>query len=171
MKVEIKPKSLTKEAFKKFGEVIQKDENDSMMINRDSAEKFYEICNLDTSEKGGTTTLHIYVGNKRDFPLHIDMLEKHPLFSQTFIPRSKDSFYCVVALGGREPDLSTLEIFETNGEQGVHYNRGVWHFPLICKKDKQEFIVLDRAGTNKEEKMVIEQVEYNMKDEEIYLVK
>ena len=94
MKIEIKPKPLTKEAFKKFGEVIEKEGRDSMMINRGSAEKFYEICNMDTNEKGGITTLHIYVGNKRKFPLLIDMLEKHPLFSQTFIPRSKEPFYC-----------------------------------------------------------------------------
>ncbi|XOB62259.1 ureidoglycolate lyase [Campylobacterota bacterium DY0563] len=171
MKIEIKPKPLTREAFKKFGEVIEKEGRDSMMINRGSAEKFYEICNMDTNEKGGVTTLHIYVGNKREFPLLIDMLEKHPLFSQTFIPRSKEPFYCAVALGGREPDLSTLEIFETNGDQGVHYNKGVWHFPLICIKDKEEFIVLDRAETNKDEKLIVEQIEYNMKDEEIYLVK
>lgn len=168
--VEIKPKPLTREAFKKFGEVISKEGRDSIPINRDSAQKFYEVCNMDTNEKGGMTTLHIYVGNKREFPLHINMLEKHPLFSQTFIPRSKEPFYCVVALGGREPDLSTLEIFETNGNQGVHYNRGVWHFPLICIKDKEEFIVLDRAGTSDEEKIIVEQVEYNMKDQEIYLV-
>jgi len=171
MKIEIKPKPLTREAFKNFGEVISKEGRPSISINRDSAQKFYEVCNMDTNEKSGMTTLHIYIGNKREFPLQIDMLEKHPLFSQTFIPRSKEPFYCVVALGGREPDLSTLEIFETNGDQGVHYNRGVWHFPLICVKDKEEFIVLDRAGLNKEEKIIVEQVEYNMKDEEIYLVR
>ena len=170
MKIEIKPKPLTREAFHKFGEVIEKEGRDSMIINRGSAEKFSEVCNMDANEKGGITTLHIYIGKSRDFPLHIDMLEKHPLFSQTFIPRSKEPFYCVTALGGREPDLSTLEVFETNGDQGVHYNRGVWHFPLICIKDKEEFIVLDRAGENQEEKRIVEQIEFNMKDKEIYLI-
>ena len=170
MKKQIKPKPLTRDAFKKFGEVIAKDGRDSIMINRDSAEKFYEICNMDTNEKGGVTTLHIYVGKKREFPLKIDMLEKHPYFSQTFIPRSKEPFYCVVALGGRQPDLSTLEIFETNGDQGVHYNKGVWHFPLICTKDKEEFFVLDRAQTKNDKELIVEQIEYNM-DEQIYLVR
>jgi ureidoglycolate lyase len=99
------------------------------------------------------------------------MLEKHPLFSQTFLPKSKVPFYCVVALGGREPDISTLEIFETNGAQGVHYNKGIWHFPLICIKDKEEFFVLDRAETDKKEKLIVEQAEFNMKDERIYLIR
>ncbi len=171
MKIEIKPKPLTREAFKKFGEVIEKEGRDSMIINRESAEKFYEVCNMDAHEKGGSSTLHIYIGKSREFPLHINMLEKHPFFSQTFLPRSKEPFYCVAALGGREPDLSSIEIFKTNGDQGIHFNRGTWHFPLICIKDKEEFFVLDRAGINEEEKIIVECIEYNMNDKEIYLIK
>jgi len=171
MRIEIKPKPLTREAFEKFGEVIEKEGRASMIINRESAEKFYEVCNMDANEKGGISTLHIYIGKSREFPLHINMLEKHPLFSQTFLPRSKEPFYCVVALGGREPDLSSIEIFETNGDQGLHLNRGTWHFPLICIKDKEEFFVLDRAGKNEEERIIVEQIEYNMSEKEIYLIK
>lgn len=171
MKIEIKPKPLTREAFKKFGEVIEKEGRDSMIINRESAQKFYEVCNLDAYEKGGISTVHIYIGKSREFPLQINMLEKHPFFSQTFLPRSKEPFYCVAALGGREPDLSSIEIFKTNGDQGIHFNRGTWHFPLICIKDKEEFFVLDRAANNEDEKIIVECIEYNMKDKEIYLIK
>ena len=171
MRIEIKPKPLTILGFKRFGEVIGKEGRASKIINRGSAEKFHDVCSMDAHEKGGNSTLHIYVGKAREFPLHIDMLEKHPFFSQTFIPRSKVPFYCVVALGEREPDLSTLEIFETNGDQGVHLNRGTWHFPLTCIKDKEEFIVLDMVAKNQDEKKIIECVEYNMEEKEIYLVK
>lgn len=172
MRIEIKSKPLTRETFKKFGEVIEKEGRESMIINRGSAEKFHDLCNLDAHEQGGKSILHIYIGKGRIFPLHINMLEKHPFFSQTFVPRSKEPFYCVVALGGREPDLSTLEIFKTNGDQGVHLNRGTWHFPLICIEDKQEFIVLDGVGVgnNLDKKKIIECVEYNMEDKEIFLV-
>lgn len=170
MRVEIKPKPLTREGFKKFGEVIGKEGRDSIIINRESAEKFYDVCSIDANEKGVALTLHIYIGNARKFPLHINMLEKHPFFSQTFIPRSKEPFYCVTALGNRKPDLSTIEIFETNGNQGIHLNRGTWHFPLICIKDKEEFIVLDGVAKNQDEKKIIECVEYNIQEEEIYLV-
>ena len=170
MKIEIKSKPLTREGFKKFGEVIEKEGRDSMIINRGSAEKFYDVCNLDANEKGVNSVLHIYIGKAREFPLHINMLEKHPFFSQTFMPRSKEPFYCVVALGEREPNLSTIEIFETNGDQGIHLRRGTWHFPLICIKDKEEFIVLDGVAKKQDEK-IIECIEYNMKEKGIYLVR
>lgn len=91
MQVEIKPKPLTREAFKKFGEVIEKETRDSMIINRGYAEKF-EVCNMDTNEEGGNLILHIYIGKNREFPLHIDMLEKHPLFSQTFYQEVMNHF-------------------------------------------------------------------------------
>ncbi len=76
------------------------------------------------------------------------MLEKHPFFSQTFMPRSSKPFMAVVALGEEKPDLSTLKAFITNGNQGVHYNRGIWHFPLISIEDKEQFIVVDRTDCN-----------------------
>ena len=170
MRIEIKSKPLTREAFKKFGEVIEKDNRDSDLINRGFAEKF-EVCNMGSNEHDGNLSLHIYIGKKREFPLHINMLEKHPFFTQTFLPRSNEPFFSVVALGGREPDLSTLEIFETNGEQGVHLNKGTWHFSLLCIKDKQEFFVLDKVTNNQEGKKIVECIEHNIEDKEIYLVR
>ncbi|RXK11805.1 ureidoglycolate hydrolase [Halarcobacter mediterraneus] len=170
MRVEIKPKPLTREAFEKFGEVIEKENMDSLVINRGYAEKF-EVCNMDTNEENGNLCLHIYIGKKREFPLHIDMLEKHPFFSQTFLPRSKEPFYSVVALGGREPDLSTLEVFETNGEQGILLNKGTWHFSLLCIKDKEEFFVIDKVSTKQKGKNLVECIEHNIEDKEIYLIK
>lgn len=170
MKIEIKAKPLTKEAFKKFGEVIEKDDMESMIINRGYAKKF-ETCIMDSNEESGSLSLHIYIGKKREFPLHIDMLEKHPFFSQTFLPRSKEPFYSVVALGGREPDLSTLEIFETNGEQGILLNKGTWHFSLLCIKDKEEFFVIDKVSTKQKGKNLVECIEHNINDKQIYLVR
>ncbi len=145
MKIQLKPKTLTKESFKKFGEVIEIEGSQSKTINNGYAQKYFEQCIMDADEKGGKSTLHIYVAKQREFPLKIDMLEKHPFFSQTFIPRSSDPFLVVVTLGEDEPELSTLEVFITNGDQGVHYNRGIWHFPLISLKDKEQFIVIDRT--------------------------
>lgn len=171
MKIELKPQTLTREAFKKFGEVVSCENRDSKIINNGFAQKFYELCTMDTNEKGGSSTLHIYVGKNREFPLHINMLEKHPFFSQTFMPRSEEPFLCVVALGEEKPDLSTLKAFVTNGKQGVHYNRGVWHFPLICLKDKEEFIVIDRTDYNQEENKIVECIEYDIEEKEILLIR
>ncbi|RXJ91629.1 ureidoglycolate hydrolase [Arcobacter sp. CECT 8983] len=171
MRVELKPKPLTKKAFKKFGEVIELENRDSKIINNGYAQKFYELCTMDANEKGGSSTLHIYIGKNREFPLHINMLEKHPFFSQTFMPRSTEPFLCVVALGDEKPDFSTIQAFVTNGNQGVHYNRGVWHFPLICLKNEEQFIVIDRTNMNQEQSKVVDCIEYEIEEKEIFLIK
>lgn len=167
MKKNLVPKPLTKEVFKKYGEVVTIEDSQSKLINDGYAKKFFELCTMDTSEKSGDSTLHIYVAKKREFPLCINMLEKHPFFSQTFMPRTCEPFLVVVALGDDKPDLSTLSVFKTNGNQGVHYNRGVWHFPLISLKDKEQFVVIDRTDSNKSERKLQECIELKLEDEDI----
>ena len=72
------------------------------------------------------------------------MLEKHPFFSQTFIPRGNTPFIVVVSPPAEEPVIENIRAFISNGEQGVNYSRGVWHFPLISVRDDAQFIVIDR---------------------------
>lgn len=165
----IKAELLTKESFKKYGEVISTENSASKIINDGFAKKHYELCIMDSNENNGKSTLHIYEAKKREFPLKISMLEKHPYFSQTFMPRSVKPFFAVVALGEEEPDLSTLKAFMTNGNQGVHYNRGVWHFPLISLEDNEQFIVIDRTDCAIQENKIEECIELELKGE-IYLL-
>ena len=93
------------------------------------------------------------------------MMEKHPFFSQTFIPRSNTPFLVVVALGEESPDLNTLRVFKTDGNQGVHYNRGVWHFPLISLEEDEQFIVIDRNDLGKSENKVIDCIEIDISED------
>jgi ureidoglycolate lyase len=169
MSIKIKPEYLTKKSFQEYGEVISIENSDSKIINDGFAKKHYELCIMDSNENNGKSTLHIYEAKKREFPLKISMLEKHPYFSQTFMPRSTKQFLAVVALGDKEPDLSTLKAFITNGNQGVHYNRGVWHFPLISLENDEQFIVIDRTSCGKQENKINECIELELK-EEIYLL-
>ena len=90
------------------------------------------------------TAMHIFVARKRQFPLNINMLEKHPFFSQAFIPRGKQPFVVVVAPAGDEPKTEKIQAFITNGDQGINYARGVWHFPLISLANDNQFITIDR---------------------------
>jgi len=74
------------------------------------------------------------------------MLENHPFFSQTFIPKNNTPFIVVVAPPSEEPVIENIKAFITDGDQGISYFRGVWHFPLISMNDNSEFIVLDRKN-------------------------
>lgn len=155
----ISPLSLEDEVFSKYGKIISVENSASIMINNGFASKHYNLCNIDANDNGGVATLHLYEGKKREFPLAITMMEKHPHFSQTFIPRSTTPFICVVALGNEKPDLDTLCVFKSNGNQGVHYNKNVWHFPLISLEDNEQFIVIDRNDLGKKENKVLDCIE------------
>ena len=138
------PEILTAENFSQFGQVISLEQKDFLTINNGYAKKYPDLATIDTQEHGGTTTVHIYVAKKRQFPLQINMLEKHPFFSQTFIPKDNQPFLVVVAPASDELNIEDIRAFISNGEQGVNYSRGVWHFPLISVKDGAQFIVIDR---------------------------
>jgi ureidoglycolate lyase len=168
--MQIKPISLNKANFKEYGEVISIEKSDSITINNGFAQKYYNLCNMDANDKNGVATLHLYLGKKREFPLQINMMEKHPHFSQTFMPRSNTPFLAVVALGDEKPDLKTLIVFKTNGNQGVFYKKGIWHFPLIALEDNEQFIVIDRNDLGKEENKVVDCIEIDI-EEKIEILK
>ena len=153
--IKLTPEELTEENFADFGEVVSIESKKSKTINNGFAEKFADIASLDTKEDQGQTSVHIFVAKSRQFPLHISMLEKHPYFSQTFIPRHSSPFIIVVAPPSEKPSIEKIKAFITNGDQGVSYSRGVWHFPLISMNDNSQFIVIDRK--HNEELDTIEQ--------------
>ncbi len=155
--IKLIPEKLTAENFADFGEVVTIQSKESRTINDGYAEKYADIAFLDTLEEQGQTSVHIFVAKSRQFPLQISMLEKHPFFSQTFIPRHSSPFLVVVAPPAKAPSIENLRAFITNGEQGINYSRGVWHFPLISMDDNSQFIVIDRK--HNEDLDTIEQCE------------
>ena len=152
----IKPKPINKENFKKFGDMITTADIKPIEINEGYAKRFDGIANLDTSKDNGETTISIFSALKRSFPMKIDMMEKHPLGSQAFIPMKQTTFLVLVAPEGNKPDLNRIEAFIVPPEIGVNYNPGIWHFPLIATED-MNFLVVDRKGSG--DNLVIENIE------------
>jgi len=146
MKITINPKPITKENFSKFGDMITTADIKPIEINEGYAKRFDGIANLNTSKDNGETTICIFSALKRSFPMKIDMMEKHPLGSQAFIPMKQTTFLVLVAPEGDKPDLNEIEAFIIPPEIGVNYNPGTWHFPLIATED-MNFLVVDRKGS------------------------
>ena len=141
----IKPIPITKEKFSRFGDMISTSEIKPIEINNGYAKRYDGIANLNTSKNNGETTISIFSALKRNFPMKIDMMEKHPLGSQAFIPMKETTFLAFVAPNGDKPDLNKIEAFIIPPGIGVNYKPGTWHFPLISTED-MNFLVVDRKG-------------------------
>ena len=152
----IKPKPINKENFKKFGDMITTDDIKPLEINDGYAKRYDGIANLDTKKDDGESIISIFSALKRSFPMKVDMMEKHPLGSQAFIPMKETTFLAFVAPVGDKPDLSKAEAFIIPKGIGVNYNAGIWHFPLIATED-MNFLVVDRKGSG--DNLVIENIE------------
>ena len=162
MKIIINPKPITKENFSKFGDMITTNDIKPLEINNGYAKRFDDIANVDTSKDNGETIISIFSALKRSFPMKIDMMEKHPLGSQAFVPMKETTFLVFVAPKNNKPDLDKIEAFIVPPGIGVNYNPGTWHFPLIATED-MNFLVVDRKGSG--DNLVIE----NLDKEEVIL--
>ena len=164
MKMKIKPKKVSKTNFKKFGQIIDTNKKKYFSINNGFAKRYDNLGKINTSTKKGTTIVSIFSAKKRRFPMKIDMMEKHPLGSQAFIPMKETSFLVFVAPKGGRPNLKKLESFIIPKQTGINLNPGIWHFPLISIKD-MNFLVIDRKGKGKN--LII----HKFKKEKIFLSK
>ena len=141
----IKPIKITRANFAAYGDLISSDDIKPMDINAGYAKRFDNLANINTSKDGGKTIVSIFSALKRNFPMKIDMMEKHPLGSQAFIPIKETTFLCFVAPQGESPEINKIQSFIIPPKTGINYKPGIWHFPLISTEDT-DFLVIDRKG-------------------------
>lgn len=138
--------ALTREAFAPFGEVIEAgDEVRHFPINGGNTERYHDLAHLDPGPDG-RIIVSIFRGKARALPFRVEMMERHPLASQAFIPMSDRPYLVVVAPAGEAPQASDIRVFLARGDQGVNYAPGVWHHPLLALGETSDFVVIDRSG-------------------------
>ena len=156
------PKNITKQNFSSYGDIISTEDATPIDINAGYAKRYDNLANINTSKENGESIISIFSAIKRTFPMKIDMMEKHPLGSQAFIPMKETVFLAFVAPCGDKPELDKLESFIIPKGIGINYNPGIWHFPLISTED-MNFLVVDRKGSGNN--LIIE----NLEDKKIIL--
>ena len=146
----LKPLPLTAERFAPFGDVIETSATSMQGMNDARFERFNDLADIDVDTgKGGHVAISIARSKTPTvFPHRFDMVERHPLGSQAFIPLAPFSFTVVVAPAGESVNVEDLQAFVTNGKQGINYHRGTWHMPLISTEEGQRFLIVDRAPGN-----------------------
>ena len=162
METIIKPVEITRKNFSAYGDFISSDNIKPVNINVGYAKRFDNLANINTSRDEGKTIVSIFSAIKRTFPMKIDMMEKHPLGSQAFIPMKETTFIAFVAPPGDKPEISKIESFVVSPAIGINYKPGIWHFPLIATEN-MNFLVVDRKGVG--DNLII----YNFKQEKVTL--
>ena len=162
MEVIIKPIEITRKNFFAYGDLISSNNIKPLNINAGYAKRFDNLANINTSRDQGKTIVSIFSALKRTFPMKIDMMEKHPLGSQAFIPMKETTFIAFVAPLGEKPEINKIESFIISPGKGINYKPGIWDFPLISTED-MNFLVVDRKGAGNN--LII----YNFEKEKVIL--
>ncbi|KJZ18857.1 ureidoglycolate lyase [Loktanella sp. S4079] len=142
--IPIKP--LTADAFAPFGDVINCAGDPDKIINAGLCGRFHDRAGIDLGD--GKPGISLFRSELRHLPYQLDMIERHPLGSQAFIPMSMDPFLVIVAGDDLIP-----QAFITKPGEAINFYRGTWHGVLTPLSGPGLFAVIDRIGpeTNLEE--------------------
>jgi len=136
---------LTADAFAPFGDVLEATGEPDKIINAGMCGRFHDLANLDFTGKGARAGINLFRSKARTLPYTLDMVERHPLGSQAFIPMSSDQFMVIVAPDDGGTPGTPLAFLSGPG-QGVNYHRNTWHGVLTPLVDNALFAVVDRIG-------------------------
>tara|TARA_R110000751_G_scaffold97118_1_gene189044 strand:+ start:112 stop:600 length:489 start_codon:yes stop_codon:yes gene_type:complete len=135
--------ALTAEAFAPFGDVLDVSGTPDKIINQGLCGRHHDRARLDFSD--GRAGISLFNAEPRQFPITLDMVERHPEGSQAFIPMSLHPFVVVVA-----PDENgkpgAPRAFVTEAGQAINLHRGTWHGVLTPIHAPGLFAVVDRIG-------------------------
>ena len=139
----IAPRPLTADAFAPFGEVIALKPAPDKLINQGLCGRHHALALPDISD--GRAGISLFKAEPRSLPFPLELVERHPLGSQAFLPLYETSFLVIVAQddGGRPCDPKA---FITAPFQGVNIRRNTWHGVLTPLEGPGIFAVIDRIG-------------------------
>lgn len=136
---------LTQQAFAPFGDVLEADPASMRIINGGNTERYHALGAPDVTGEGARVVVNLFRGKARQFPYTVDMMERHPLGSQSFTPLSGKPFLVVVS-EDEQGRPGKPKVFLARADQGVNYHRNVWHHPLMAIGSTSDFLVVDRDG-------------------------
>jgi len=144
IRIDLEP--LTREAFAPFGDVIEIRGARHFPINRGAIERYHDLAALDIDADGRAIVSIMACNRASHLPYRVEVIERHPVGSQAFVPMDPVRMIVAVIEPGDDPDPRKLRAFVSDGRQGVNYRAGVWHMPLIAEREGQQYLIVDRAG-------------------------
>jgi ureidoglycolate lyase len=147
----ITARPITADAFAPFGDLLDAKDSADMIINQGLCERHHHRGRLDMAE--GIAGVSIFNATPRELPYQLDLMERHPLGSQCFMPMTEHPFLVTVA----EDESNTPtqpQAFIVPPHAGVNFRRNIWHGVLTPLHAPGLFTVIDRVtgeGNNLEE--------------------
>ncbi|WP_417671841.1 ureidoglycolate lyase [Roseibium sp.] len=136
---------LTRHAFAPFGDVLEASGEPDKLINQGLCGRYHDLAGLDFTGNGARAGVSLFKSEKRQLPYQLEMVERHPLGSQAFLPMTQEPFLVIVC-----PDENGVpgrpRAFITSPGQGINFHRGTWHGVLTPLSDPGLFAVVDRIG-------------------------
>jgi ureidoglycolate lyase len=143
------PQTLTAKGFAPFGDVIEAaDTAEIRPINYGHTDRYHDLAALDVLAGGGKPIVSIFRSRPLPRPVAVKVMERHPLSSQAFYPLDHHPYLVLVAPKG-EFDAEKLQAFIAGPRQGVNYHAGTWHHYSLALDKPCDFLVIDRAGPEK----------------------
>jgi ureidoglycolate lyase len=90
----------------------------------------------------------LFDAEPRALPYQLEMMERHPLGTQAFLPLHEYPFLVVVAEDDNGKPKN-VQAFITPPSIGVNYHRNIWHGVLTPLEAPGLFAVVDRIGIDK----------------------
>lgn len=147
--MKIMAQSLISEAFAPFGEVLSTPSDPGRIYFSDG------LDNGRAAARASLSMVHrLPIGG---LPFEANVLERHELSSQTFLPLEAGRWVVIVcphaASGG--PDLAGVRAFIARPDQGVTYRMNTWYHPLIVlDRPARLAVFMWRDDTSDDEKFV-----------------
>lgn len=139
----ITPRPLTSADFAPFGDVIAPRQTPDMIINQGKCARHHDLAQVDFG--AGRAGISLFDAQGRDLPLQVDLLERHPLGSQAFLPLNAVPMIVVVAEGAGDVPGKVHAFLSAPG-QGINLHRGTWHGVLAPLGGQGLYAVVDRIG-------------------------
>lgn len=150
MGVSIKAEEITQASFAPFGDLIVLEGARTFSCNQGRAVRHHDLApHIDVVDEGGRAGLSVYRSVASPLPFQVEVMERHPLGSQIFLPVTTDpqSRYLIAVAPIGELRLDAVRAFVVRGQTGVNYLKGVWHLPIVALDKPMDFVTVDRIGS------------------------
>ena len=146
----LKAAPINADAIAGLAELIDASDDADKMINQGHCGRFHDRATLDIVD--GAAGISVFKSASFSLPFKMEMMERHPLGSQAFLPMQEGE-YLVVLADEKDGAPHNPRAYIAGPGQGVNIGRNVWHGVLCPLTDPGLFVVVDRVtdGPNLEE--------------------